>query len=796
MAETSTTGPSSAESRPRVTEELDRELGLGGAVALGVGTMIAAGIFVLSGLAVSNVGSAAIVAFLIAALVAAFTAAAYAEFASLYPESGGGYMYVANVFDTDLTYLVGWAMILGYPASAAFYLASFSDWFYRFMYPALNVPAAIPYWVSGLVILGLLVAVNIKGTKETGLFQVVITTLKVALILVFLYGGLQAFEGEVVIRSFNENIGNLAEIGLTSALVFITFFGFEAIATNAEEIDSPGTTIPRAIFISMGGVTVIYALVVLVVVLAVNDPEFLRFLTERAGLPGPDEARAFVAENGEVSMGRAAQYYLGDIGFYVIIVGALFSMLSAANATIMAGSRVKLAMARREHLPPAMEEVHDRFRTPYRAVLLTGGLILVFIVVFSVIFGETPGATGHGYPFGLHLGIESIAHFADFMLLAGLIVVNLAVVQSRRKHPDVERPFRVPGVPWVPAIAVAANLALLVNVETKSLVLGLGAQVVGAIFWVAWKSLGPAEEKLEAEAPTAVAEYRSPGREHRVLVPLANPEHADQLVRTACTLAREEEGEVLVMSALTIPEQTPLTEGRKYADEKREVLRQALEVAEEEGVPASGIIRIAHHASDAILNTIRQHDVDAVLMGWRGRPHHRSDVVLGTTVDRVVQEAECDVLVETFTEEGRPREAESILVPTAAGPHTDLAVRVAGILARRQDGFVRLLNVVDPDLPLSERREIETALEEKAETLGDVDHEIVLVDSEDVVEAIVEETGRHDLTVMGATREGLLQQLLLGAVPESVAASTKSPLIMVKRYRGVVSRLKRWFRWR
>src|SRR6056297_1897533 len=126
---------------------MDRDIGIIGAIALGVGTMIAAGIFVLSGLAVSNVGAMAIIAFIIAAIVASFTAFAYAEFASIYPESGGGYAYVSNVFDTDLTYIVGWSMFLGYPASAAFYLASFSDWFYRFIYPALSIPQAIPYWV-------------------------------------------------------------------------------------------------------------------------------------------------------------------------------------------------------------------------------------------------------------------------------------------------------------------------------------------------------------------------------------------------------------------------------------------------------------------------------------------------------------------------------------------------------------------------------------------------------------------------------------------------------------------------
>ena len=126
----------------RITEveaELDRHIGIVGAVALGVGTMIAAGIFVLSGLAVSNVDAATIISFLAAAVVASFTAFAYAEFVSIYPQSGGGYMYVANVFDTDLTYIVGWSMILGYPASAAFYLDSFADWFYRFLYPGLNM---------------------------------------------------------------------------------------------------------------------------------------------------------------------------------------------------------------------------------------------------------------------------------------------------------------------------------------------------------------------------------------------------------------------------------------------------------------------------------------------------------------------------------------------------------------------------------------------------------------------------------------------------------------------------------
>lgn len=384
-----------------VSEELDRNIGLLGALAIGIGTMIAAGIFVLSGLAVSNVGTVAILSFIIAAIVAGFTAGAYAEFSSVYRESGGGYMYVSETFDAEWTYIMGWTMIVGYPASAAFYLASFSDWFYRFMYPVFSIPQTVPYWVPGIVVLAFLVWINSRGSEESSQFQIAVTTFKIALLLLFLYGGLQSFDADVVTTSFAQHIGDVAQIGLTSALVFITFIGFSAIATNADEIKDPGNTIPRAIYLSMGFVTFLYALVVLVIVIAINDQAFLNYLAAKVQLGGltPTE---FVAQNGEVSMALAAQYYLGNIGFYVIIVGALFSMLSAANATILAGSRVKLALARRNHLPEQFEELHSTYGTPYKSVLLTSGFIFAFILIFTILFGEVPGAGEAASLLGFH----------------------------------------------------------------------------------------------------------------------------------------------------------------------------------------------------------------------------------------------------------------------------------------------------------------------------------------------------------------------------------------------------------
>jgi amino acid transporter len=94
-------------------------------------------------------------------------------------------------------------MILGYPASAAFYLGSFAKWFYEFLYTPLNVPGAVPYWVFGILILALLVGLNMAGAEEAGQFQIVVTAVKVLLIGVFLFGAFKTFDPQVVARSFS-----------------------------------------------------------------------------------------------------------------------------------------------------------------------------------------------------------------------------------------------------------------------------------------------------------------------------------------------------------------------------------------------------------------------------------------------------------------------------------------------------------------------------------------------------------------------------------------------------------------
>jgi len=255
------------------------------------------------------------------------------------------------------------------------------------------------------------------------------------------------------------------------------------------------------------------------------------------------------------------------------------------------------------------------------------------------------------------------------------------------------------------------------------------------------------------------------------------------------TLAEDNNGEILVMSVVTVPNQTPLSRGREQTDKKREVLDEAMEIAEARDIPVSGTIRIGHNAADTILNTITQHNSDAVVVGWKGKRTQRRDVVLGTNVDRVVKEADCDVFVEKFGM-GADGTVDSILVPVAGGPHAELALETAGAIARDTGATVHTVYVIDPDASEESRQQGREMLSNRIASLRDVAVETALLESDDVVAALVEESSNHDLTIIGSTREGAVQKLVFGTIPETVAERAPTTVIMTKRSLDVKTRLQ------
>jgi nucleotide-binding universal stress UspA family protein len=278
---------------------------------------------------------------------------------------------------------------------------------------------------------------------------------------------------------------------------------------------------------------------------------------------------------------------------------------------------------------------------------------------------------------------------------------------------------------------------------------------------------------------------------YRLLVSVGNPDHVEQLLRTARDLARANDGEIVVLSVVVKSRESPFSLlkdeviVRNFGGRRQEIHDRALATVEGTGVPVSGEVRVNHDLSKAILNAIDDHDADAALLGWADRP--RTDFVFGSTVDRIVDRADCDVIVEKIGVEADG--VESVLVPTAGSPHAAFAAEVAGTIATANDARVEVVHVVEPgETPA----DLEELFASTVASVGDADVETRVLEAEDVADAVVSLTADHDVTVVGASREGPFQRLLFGAIPREVGRRARCTVVMTKRYQDVPSRLASW----
>ncbi|RQG99599.1 universal stress protein [Natrarchaeobius oligotrophus] len=277
-----------------------------------------------------------------------------------------------------------------------------------------------------------------------------------------------------------------------------------------------------------------------------------------------------------------------------------------------------------------------------------------------------------------------------------------------------------------------------------------------------------------------------------LLVPIANEETADRQLDTAIDIAADRSYRILLVFVLEIPPQLSLVDGRRYLleDEHEELLADAVERVESHGIPAEQRIRMARSVATGIVGAVDKHDVDATLLGWRGRPP-RQNVVLGSHVDRVLGDAQCDVLVQRI-KTSRPENVDSVLVPVAGGPHDAFAAETAASIARHNDASVTLLHVLEPAEPELSRDEATALLAERAdgfEGVQSVDQNVV--EDDDVGGTITDQTTEHDVTVLGISRGGLLRRALLGTISEGVGRHAAGTVILTKRHDPVPSRLRR-----
>jgi nucleotide-binding universal stress UspA family protein len=474
-----------------------------------------------------------------------------------------------------------------------------------------------------------------------------------------------------------------------------------------------------------------------------------------------------------------AQILMGPLGALALLFGGLLATASSANASILSSSRINFAMGRDKIVSPQLNEVHERFGTPYKSIALTGALIVLFILVGNLELLATAGSVLHLVVYGL---------------------LNIGLIVMREADPDEYEPdFTVPLYPVVPILGAVLSFALIGFIQPRSSLALCGVFIALSVVWyLAYaRSRTTAEgvlseyilsrsEDMPDAAVSAASTVKPDGGEYRVMVPLSNPRTEKDLIELGSLLAKANDGTVVATHIVQVPDQTPLYAGAEHVDridaESKKLLDAAREDAETFGARVETKTIVSHRSFEEVFDAARTDNADLVVMGWGGNSALSAGRV-ESPLDELTSNLPCDFLVM----KDRGFDTSNVLVPTAGGYSSDLSAEVAEALLQ-YGSDVSLLYVVDDE---SEREEGDTFLEEWADERGLDDAERIVDTSGDVEESIARHAETQSMVIMGATREGLLSRLVRGSLAFDVLNDVDCSVLLAERprKRSLVERL-------
>jgi len=333
------------------------KIGLFAAMAIGIGGMIGAGIFSILGVVAKASGTAMWLSFIIGGLVALLSTYSYAKLGARYPSAGGAVEYLVRGFgDGVFSGGINLYLWIGYVIALALYAVGFTGYALTFL------PPHLPLWISKAIGVGIVLvftAVNAIGAKVVGGSELFIVIVKLVILGLFALVGLYFIHPSYLSTALWPSTH---EILFGAGVLFIGYEGFGLIANAAADMDNPRKLLPKALYLSVAFVILVYVAVSLAVV-------------------GNLDVRAIVAAK-DYALAEAAKPFLGSLGFTLIAVAALFSTASAINATLYGAANVSYMVALDGELPRAFSW---KFRQNVTGGLfITAGLVMLFILFFDI----------------------------------------------------------------------------------------------------------------------------------------------------------------------------------------------------------------------------------------------------------------------------------------------------------------------------------------------------------------------------------------------------------------------------
>jgi amino acid transporter/nucleotide-binding universal stress UspA family protein len=737
---------------------LSRTLNLFSITMIGVGGMIGAGIFALTGTAAGAAGPALIVAFILNGIVTTFTALSYAELGSAFPEAGGGYLWVKEGLGGLQGFFAGWMSWFAHAAAGSLYALTFGHFLTEFWHMAGLPSIGLANNTMSLIFMSLIIIVftylNYQGVSETGSIGNYITMTKLLILFLFVIFGIGAMLGTPNWEaSFTENFmpNGISGILVAMGLTFVAFEGYEIIAQSGEEAIDPKRNIPKSIFLAIGICVLIYILVGITAIGAIQPPE---------GMTNYD----YLGSKGEIAIIEVAgQTFPLGIGRIVLLISGLVSTMSALNATTYSSSRVSFAMGRDHNLPALFAQIDPKHHTPHWAVIISGALMIIM---------------------GVSLPIAHVAAAADIMFLLLFLQVNFAIIALRKKRPDMDRGFIVPFMPVIPIIAIILNSLLAVHLFTFS---PIAWYFVGAWMLIGFIAYSGYFSKIEAmEKPKEILmEEVLVSRKYSVTVPVMSEKHAEVMGDFGSIIAKHNNGEVLAMHVIQVPSQLTLSEGRIFLKERRPFLEAVIDQAKQRDVHVHTLMRLGRSVADAIQKTVFENASDLLLLGAPGS--EKDSTKYGSVLHPLLNDPPCDVAVVKYREKCP---IKRIIVPIGGGVNSRLAVRLAtqfGYSAEDEPAEIILLNVIPENAGENQKVRASQIIHRSREGFDYPKFTETLIEGSSIVNTVLnfakgnETTPAADLIVIGATEERMFENLLMGSIAEKISNNASTTVITVKR---------------
>ncbi len=473
---------------------LKRTLGPVNLVMLGIGAIIGAGLFVRTAAAIADrSGPSVTLAFIVAGFGCAFAGLCYAEFASMIPVAGSAYTYSYATMGELVAWIIGWDLVLEYAVGAATVSIAWSEYFNRVLdWFGMRIPyqwshspleTAMDTGTRGIInlpallILLLLSALLIKGTKESAIVNGFIVILKVTIVIIVISVGwgfmnpanhtpfIPAATTYVTPQGITHHYGGLLGILGAAGVVFFAYIGFDAVSTAAQEAKNPKRDMPIGILGSLVICTVLYVLFAYV-------------------LSGVATVQDFRSAGREASVAFAITKYMHGYEWLSksVTVAILAGFSSVILVMLLGQSRVFYSMSNDGLVPKVFSEIHPRFRTPYKSNML----FFVFTGLFAAFLPE-----------------DIVGEMTSIGTLFAFVLVCIGVWILRRRRPDLQRAFKVPAVPFVSTAGVIICGAMIYGLGWTNWLRLFVWLVIGLVFYFSYgRHHSRVQQMKDAAAPS------------------------------------------------------------------------------------------------------------------------------------------------------------------------------------------------------------------------------------------------------------------------------------------------------